>query len=269
MPRAPLKLLKTHAYGNDFLLVDRAGLPDATNLASLARAICHRHRGIGADGLVLADRRPTGARMQLLNADGSPAEVSGNGARCLAAWVAFETGASPGTTLTIDTDAGAKPHELIGRSDQRWAFRASMGVPSGMRRAAVDVGGAAVDVVILNMGNPQCVVLGPATEDRLQHLGPRLSTHPEFPEGTNVELAEIQGPDAVKMLIWERGVGRTESSGTGTCAAAVAAIRWGGAARRLTITAPGGSQDVDWPDDTAQLQLTGWAEIVAEVVWWQ
>jgi diaminopimelate epimerase len=102
----------------------------------------------------------------------------------------------------------------------------------------------------------------------LHRLGPLLATHPEFPHGTNVELVEVRGPGSVTMLIWERGVGPTESSGTGTCAAAVAAMLHGGVSRRVTVTSPGGSQEVDWTEDAGQLQLTGWAEIVAEVAWW-
>ena len=119
---------------------------------------------------------------------------------------------------------------------------------------------------MLRVGNPQCVVLGPATAERLATLAAKLAVHPFFPEGTNVELAEVERPDLVRILIWERGVGPTESSGTGTCAAAVAAAAFGGAARTLDVVAPGGTQRVEWNE--AGLWLTGWAEIVAIVDWW-
>jgi diaminopimelate epimerase len=127
------------------------------------------------------------------------------------------------------------------------------------------VSGEQVNAVVLRVGNPQCVVIGALTEERLHRLGGTLAVHSFFPEGTNVELAEVEAPDRVRILIWERGVGPTSSSGTGTCAAAVAAIRYGGADRTLTVSAPGGSQQVEWTD--AGLLLTGWAEVVADIEW--
>jgi diaminopimelate epimerase len=109
------------------------------------------------------------------------------------------------------------------------------------------------------------VVLGEVSAERLQAIASRLSVHPHFPEGTNVELASVEAPDRVRILIWERGVGPTEASGTGACAAAVAAIQFGGAARDVEIVSPGGSQRVEWTDDG--LFLTGWAELIAEAAW--
>ena len=116
------------------------------------------------------------------------------------------------------------------------------------------------------MGNPQCVVLGPLPEhERFNRLGPALATHPMFPAGTNVEFASIESPGRVRILIWERGVGPTEASGTGACAAAVAAIAYGGASREVAVHSPGGVQHVAWREDG--LYLTGWAEIVADMEW--
>ena len=116
------------------------------------------------------------------------------------------------------------------------------------------------------MGNPQCVVLGPLPDaERFDRLGPALSTHPMFPAGTNVEFAHVEAPDRVRILIWERGVGPTTSSGTGTSASAVAAAAHGGAARDVDVVAPGGTQRVEWRDDG--VSLTGWAEIVLDGQW--
>ena len=119
---------------------------------------------------------------------------------------------------------------------------------------------------MLRVGNPQCVVLGPVTQERLQTIAARLAVHPFFPEGTNVELAAVEAPDRVRILIWERGVGPTEASGTGACAAAVAAAAYGGAHRAADVIAPGGAQRVEWTDD--DILLTGWAELIGEVEWW-
>jgi diaminopimelate epimerase len=272
-----MKLVKAHAFGNDFLLVREQDVPPTADRASLTRELCARHRGIGADGLivfsetpddVLASPKPRsgeGGRMQLLNADGSYSEVSGNGVRCLAAWLARERGIQPGGSIDIETDAGVKGLELLAIEGRRFTFRASMGQPEHLQRRALDVDGTPIDAITLRVGNPQCVVLGDVTEERLHSVAARLAIHPAFPEGTNVELAQVEAPGRVRILIWERGVGPTEASGTGACAAAVAAIAYGGAARDVQVLSPGGAQRVEWTD--AGLFLTGWAEVLFEAHW--
>ena len=140
-----------------------------------------------------------------------------------------------------------------------------MGEPEQIEQHAFQIGDQSLTAVTLRVGNPQCVVLGEVTEARLHTIGRALAVHPHFPEGTNVELATVEAPDRVRILIWERGVGPTEASGTGACAAAVAAIRFGGAARDVQVASPGGTQRVEWDDEG--LFLTGWAELVAECRW--
>jgi diaminopimelate epimerase len=261
-----MNLVKTHALGNDFLLVEAGEVPPACDEARLARTVCDRHRGIGADGLLIFGAGGTGRPgMRLRNADGSRSEISGNGLRCLAAWLAHE-GARP--DIEIDTDAGVKRLELLDRAGERYTFRAAMGAPENVRmeRIVLDAAsGQAVDAVTLRVGNPQCVVLGEVSAPRLHTLAAALAVHPRFPEGTNVELARVERPDHVRILIWERGVGPTEASGTGACAAAVAAMRFGGAAPDLNVESPGGTQRVEWRPDG--IFLTGWAEVVATVRW--
>jgi diaminopimelate epimerase len=263
-----MKLVKAHALGNDFLLVHEQDVPPGTDRAALARALCRRHRGVGADGLITFSDGPRGASMDLLNADGSYSEVSGNGVRCLAAWLARTRAMRPGNSVEIQTDAGTKTLELLaaGPADgRRLTFRAAMGQPEQVRRRPIDVDGTPVDAITLRVGNPQCVVLGDVSVERLHSLAARLAVHPAFPEGSNVELAQVEAPDRVRILIWERGVGPTEASGTGACAAAVAAIAYGGAARDVQVVAPGGTQRVEWTD--AGLFLTGWAEVLFEARW--
>ena len=260
-----MRFVKTHAYGNDFLLVPAEGLEGIADRPDLARRMCDRHRGIGADGLIsftLADGRVV---MQLLNADGSRAEVSGNGVRCLGAWIARERRLAPGAALVVRTDAGPKELTLLESAEPRYCFRASMGQPEQLRQEQLDVAGERVTVVVLRVGNPQCVVLGPLSDARLQALGARLAVHPFFPEGTNVELAAVEAPDRVRILIWERGVGPTHASGTGACAAAVAAAAFAGASRAVEVISPGGAQHVEWTPDG--VWLTGWAEIIATGDW--
>jgi diaminopimelate epimerase len=260
-----MNIVKAHAFGNDFLLVPEREVPPDTDRAALARDLCGRHRGVGADGLITYSDGPRGARMDLLNADGSFSEVSGNGVRCLAAWLARTRAMRPGDAVEIDTDAGSKTLELLAQDGRRLTFRAAMGQPEQVQRRSIDVDGRAIEAVTLRVGNPQCVVLGEVTRERLESIAAKLAVHPVFPEGSNVELASVEAPDRVRILIWERGVGPTEASGTGACAAAVAAIAYGGAARDVQIIAPGGAQRVEWRD--AGLFLTGWAEVLFEARW--
>ena len=260
-----MQLVKAHALGNDFLLVPEQDVPPAADRAALARDLCARHRGIGADGLITFADGPRGARMQLLNADGSYSEVSGNGVRCLAAWLARTRGLKPRQSLEIETDAGTKTVELLEVDGKRLTFRASMGQPEAIRQQSIEVDGVPVEAVTLRVGNPQCVVLGEVSEARLHAVAGRLAVHPVFPEGSNVELATVEAPDRIRILIWERGVGPTEASGTGACAAAVAAMSFGGAQRDVQVESPGGVQRVEWRADG--LYLTGWAEVLFDGRW--
>jgi diaminopimelate epimerase len=258
------RVVKAHAYGNDFLLLAAdAAVVDA---AAAARTLCHRHTGIGADGLILFTTGPRSATMRLWNADGSPSELSGNGLRCLAALVAKDQGLGAGARLDVETGAGLKTLDILAADGASFEFKAQMGQPTNLRQEVIAVAGQTVTASVLGMGNPQCVVLGPLPDEAtFNRLGPALATHAMFPAGTNVEFADIEAPDRVRILIWERGVGPTTSSGTGTSACAVAAIAHGGAHRRLAVIAPGGSQTVEWSD--AGVSLTGWASVVMDGVW--
>jgi len=269
-----LSVVKAHAYGNDFLLLDESSVPEGIDRGALARRMCDRHRGLGADGLILftpADRGSTNhppaaaVRMALLNADGSYSEVSGNGVRCLAACVAERQALAAGGVVDVDTDAGCKRLTLLKREERELLFRAAMGHPEAITMARLEVDGSVIDAVTLRVGNPQCVVLGEVTQARLHGLASKLAVHPHFPHGTNVELAAVEDPGRVRILIWERGVGPTEASGTGACAAAVAAMTYGGANRDVQVVSPGGIQRVEWREDG--LYLTGSAEIIGTCQW--
>jgi diaminopimelate epimerase len=256
-------VIRTDAHGNDFLLINDAELPSGIDRGALARRLCRRKPGPGADGLIVFGEGADAIRMQLRNADGSYSEVSGNGVRCLGAWIADRRHLPNGAEIAIETDAGPRLLTLLERDGRRFRFRASMGHPVNIRRMRLDVNGEGVDVATLNVGNPQCIVLDRCDEASLQRIGGALAVHPHFPEGTNVEFLRADAPDRLTILIWERGVGPTASSGTGTCASAVAAACFAGALRDVEVTAPGGTQRVEWLDDG--LWLTGWAEVVEEI----
>lgn len=262
-----LSLIKAHAYGNDFLYVDATQVGD-TDRVALARQLCARNTGLGADGLIVYSLTAHGARMQLLNADGSYSEVSGNGVRALAA-VLLDQRSVPtplGSEVVIDTDAGEKRLTLLEQAGHCFRFRAAMGQPTELRQQVLDVLGDPLEVVTLRVGNPQCIRLERQLDHaRAMRLGAALEHHPAFPDGTNVEFVEVEAPDRIKILIWERGVGPTMASGTGACGSAVAAAAYGGASRDVVVASPGGEQRVEWQEDG--LFLTGWAEVLYSAQW--
>lgn len=262
-----IAVAKAHAYGNDFLFVP-ADQAEGRALDALSRQLCARHTGIGGDGVIYYTTAPDGsARMKLINADGSPSELSGNGLRCLGALVLHQrraAGLAPVTEVRVDTDAGWKTLTLVSRQNGRYTFRAAMGQPERIAEETLDVDGESVRVSTLAIGNPQCVSIVRELPDleRFNRLGPALATHPRFAAGTNVEFAVVEAPDRVRILIWERGVGPTMASGTGACASAIAASAHGGAGRDVEVIAPGGTQRVEWRDEG--VFLTGWAEVVLD-----
>jgi diaminopimelate epimerase len=259
-----MRFAKGHAYGNDFLYVQAADVAGAP-LDVLARDMCDRHCGVGADGLIVFERRGSDVSMRLFNADGGQAEVSGNGVRGLAALL-LQVESRPGAELAIHTGSGVRHLTRVEREGQRQTFRAAMGIPADIRQVSISAAGETLDAVTLNMGNPQCVLLGPLPPpERFRRLGEALERHTAFPRGTNVEFAFVETPRRVRILIWERGVGPTTSSGTGSCAALVAAASFGGASRDAHVVAPGGAQRVEWTDEG--VYLTGWAEIICEGEW--
>ena len=260
-----MRFTKAHAYGNDFLYVRSGDVAPGAALDALARDLCARHTGVGADGLILYEPTVDGASMRLLNADGSWSEVSGNGVRGLAALLLRDDDGGD-AAITIRSEGGVKQLVRTGREGSRQTFRAAMGLPADLRQVTVTAAGEPVQLVVMNFGNPQCVALGPLPDEaRFNRLGPALEHHEIFPARSNVEFAQVESPDVVRILIWERGVGPTTSSGTGSCASLIAAAAYGGAARDATVIAPGGQQRVEWRDDS--VYLTGWAEVLFDGDW--
>jgi diaminopimelate epimerase len=249
-----MQLTKHHGLGNDFLVVAGAD-PDP----AVARAVCHRHRGVGADGLlVLAPAEPgrTAIGMVLFNADGSRAEMSGNGIGCLAQ-AAVRCGLAAGPEVQVHTGAGLRTVHLAPTGENRTDLATvSMGVlgwPAGA--VAAWVGGRVAEAVWVDVGNPHLVLLArdPVTVgDRAWLADVGAAANAATPGGVNVEVVAA-GDGAVTMDVFERGVGLTDACGTGAVAAAAAARRWGIAGDRSTVTMHGGSVDVAFDGDAATL----------------
>lgn len=258
---------KAHAHGNDFLIVESqyaSGFP----LAALTQRLCARNTGVGADGVeYLSWTSSSSSRIHLHNADGSVAEISGNGTRCVAAYMAHKTRAKVEDTLSIETDAGARACSILGIEGNRFTISSAMGVPSVKAGVVILEDGQSAVGAIVSTGNPHFVVVVEDTSFSVlgrswQEVGNEICHHPNFPWQTNVEFVHAISASEIEIRIFERGVGPTASSGTGTCATAAATILLRGGDRRLNVIAPGGAQQIEWPSKDAQIVLTGSAEIV-------
>lgn len=235
---------KSHGLGNDYLVV----VPDDLSFAlSPARVelLCDRHTGLGSDGLLVfgGELEPGLFGLRILNPDGSEAEKSGNGLRIFAKWL-YDTRRAAGERFTVRTlggDAGVEIHARDGRAREATV---NMGVPrfrDDLTR--LDVAGQELPVVIVNVGNPHCVILRDALDvHELRRLGPLVERHPAFPDRTNVQLAHVLDRSRVELLIWERGAGETQASGSSSCAVAAACHHLGLLDAQVDLTAlmPGG-----------------------------
>ncbi len=258
-----IPFVKAHACGNDFLVIQEKHAQGRHS--ELARRLCARNTSIGADGIEFLQRRADGSFfLRLFNSDGSEAELSGNGTRCAAAWLAASEGLRE---MRFGTHGGERTCRILRAESPHFEVESAMGVPRIMQRTIVLGGVGEIAGAMVNVGNPHFVIRV-ESDDFSAHglpweeLGAKISVSPLFPHGTNVEFVRVLSPDAIEFRIFERGCGPTASSGTGTCASATAAIALYGAARELTATAPGGPQRVVWPAASQPMLLTGPAEIV-------
>lgn len=271
---------KYHGDGNDFIVV----APDQVqenDYSALAQAICDRHFGVGADGCVFVGEISTEhVFLRIFNRDGSEAGMSGNGFRCGCAFLHHRALVDQ-TEVTLMTASGVKGYTLLRQEEGSWTYQSRMGPPvfepaaipfrapdevQDIQGYSLDVGGEQVSIAALSVGNPQCIVFVeelPEEED-FRRLGRGLERHPDFPERTNVSFVQVVGSKQLKIRLWERGVGPTHSSGTGSCGAAVAAIRAGKIQSPVAVSTETGSQLVEW-DSGTEILLTGDARFIAEI----
>ena len=254
---------KASACGNDFLMVE--GERASGDLVALSRRLCDRHRGVGADGVEwLFPDAEADVKARLINADGSEAEISGNGTRCVAAEICSRENK---TEVVVRTGAGLKTCRLIGREDGREAcrqgstfeFETDMGQPEVGDQLSIETMWVRAVGTRVSMGNPHFVIFVENFQEGWQRQAALIGTQPQFPQGTNVEYVVVRDASEIEIRLFERGVGETQSSGTGSCAAAVAAIASGRVASPVTVISPGGAQTVRWED---QVYLRGPATLV-------
>lgn len=267
---------KAHACGNDFLIVTEDAA-SGLDWADLTRRLCARNTGIGADGIeFFAWTGAASGRIRLHNADGSIAEISGNGTRCVAAWMAASLNAQPGDELRIETDAGLRVC-LVNAVDAADGYSVDvttgMGVPTIALKTVRLANGIEVAGAEISTGNPHFVVVVDNPDfvvqnHRWQAIGAEICVHPDFPHQTNVEFVRIVNKSEIEIRIFERGVGPTTSSGTGSSASATAAIAFHGCASPLRVVAPGGPQTIAWSGSGNELMLTGPASLIARGEAW-
>jgi diaminopimelate epimerase len=257
---ALIPFVKASACGNDFLLVDAVNVESAaqTDLAAITQRMCDRHEGVGADGVEwMYPHAAADVEIRLINADGSEAEISGNGTRCVAAYICAEQGKE---RITIRTGAGLKTCMLTGRSDADYEFEVEMGEAMVGAELAVKLGEGEVRGIPVSMGNPHYVVFINEFAERWQEHAAAIQRSGVFPDGVNVEFVAADGKHDVSARFFERGVGETQSSGTGSCASAVAAMTTGRAESPVRVHAPGGIQTVR--RDGSMVFLRGSARLV-------
>lgn len=246
---------KAHGAGNDFLLT-WAELAPTGDMAAIARAICDRHTGIGADGWIIVD----GASIRLFNADGSEAEISGNGTRCAAALLVHAGEAAPDVFIT--TGAGIKHLRLMERHGPRFLFEMNMGLPRWHEdelRHNLSLSSGPVEVTVLDVGNPQCAMLVDEIPANWRELGAEIEGHLFFPKRTNVSFVHVLDGHTVEARFYERGAGATLSSGTGSTGAAFAAILRRVVSSPVRVVTEAGDLNLRWDDS---VYLTGPAVII-------
>lgn len=240
---------KYEGTGNDFV-VGTASRDDAVS-PDEARALCDRHFGVGADGVLLVlppVSAGADARMRVVNADGSVPEMCGNGLRCAALYVARARNMTEGR-LVFDTDAGPRPCTVDDR-DGRGLVTIDMGVVRVTGTERVPVDGETWELVLADAGNPHAIVRRDVARSVIDAVGPRLATHPIFPNGSNIEFATFRGDD-IDLVVYERGVGVTLACGTGACATVAVAVHLGLASRgrEVAVHLPGGTLAIVLRDD--------------------
>jgi diaminopimelate epimerase len=250
-----IPFVKASACGNDFLIID--GLYVPPDIAEFSRRICDRHHGVGADGVEwLFPVTDADTQARLINADGSEAEISGNGTRCVAAWLFSEEAEQ---TLAIRTGAGIKVCTLTSHTENIYEFETAMGTPEIRDAFSIQLKSGEVRGNPVSMGNPHYVIFVKEFSFDWQIQAAEIGRHPDFTQGVNVELVVVKDKSNVEVRFFERGVGETQSSGTGSCAAAVAAIANKQVQSPVRVHAPGGVQTVRWE---SEVFLRGPAQLI-------
>ena len=270
-----MKFAKMHGLGNDFVLINCLEEKiSGIDLSFWAEKLCHRHFGIGADGLMLIlPSEVADLRMRIFNADGSEAEMCGNGIRCFAKF-AYEHGLVKEKEIKVETLAGIIVPRLHLKGKEVEAVEVDMGMPRFLRKEIPMLGEGETKVIdekfevddkelritCVSMGNPHCVIFVDDVDSfRLWAIGASIENHLLFPQRSNVEFVQVMNPNELKVRVWERGVGETLACGTGACASLVASVLNNKTQRNVKVRLRGGNLSVEWRDDN-HIFITGPAQ---------
>ncbi len=267
-----MRFTKMHGCGNDYVYIDCFRQPPPVDAPALSRAISDRHFGVGSDGLILiCPSERADARMRMFNADGSEAEMCGNGVRCVAKYV-YDHGLVRKPTLTVETGRGILTLDLETAGGKVNSVRVNMGEPildaaniptnlpgdPPVNVPLVIDSHLTLPVTCVSMGNPHCIAFVPEISDGIVHgHGPRIENHSAFPRRTNVEFVRVENPAEMTMRVWERGSGETMACGTGACAVAVAGVLTGRTQRKVLIHLRGGDLHLHWSENDNHVYMTG------------
>jgi diaminopimelate epimerase len=276
-----VKFTKIHSLGNDFLIVEEVKLRGIEDKPTLARQICERHTGVGADGLLIirvTDKSKGLVNFRVFNADGTEAEISGNGLRCAAAYL-YHYKKVDSKSLEFHTTAGKRKSKLIKQNDHLYNIKIEMGIPLLSSQDIPFYDGSVHDkiidyplsinrkvypITVVSLGNPHCAIFFDRFPARIEwhQIGREIELHPFFLKKTNVEFIRVMSRKEIEVLFWERGVGETLSSGSGSCAAAVASILKGLTDKKVKVRTSMGVLEVEW--NKKKVFQSGPAEIVLE-----
>jgi len=274
-----MKFFKFHSLGNDFLIIDETETKGFSDISTLAGRICDRHTGVGADGLLLVsvkDKTKGRVKFRIFNADGTEAEISGNGLRCAAAYLYHQKKINS-PQITFLTTAGQRECKLIEGKKNLFHIRIEMGIPQlNSKDIPFDDGSTHEKIIdyplsinqkiypitVISLGNPHCAIFVDRFPARIEwhQIGREIESHPFFPNRTNIEFIRVLSRDVIDVLFWERGVGETLSSGSGSCAAAVASILKGLTEKRVQVRTSMGYLTVEW--EKKKIYQSGPTEVV-------
>jgi diaminopimelate epimerase len=274
-----MKFNKIHSLGNDFLIVEETETRDFPDISKLAWKICDRHTGVGADGLLIIsikNRKKGLVNFRIFNADGTEAEISGNGLRCAAAYLYQQKKVEPSQIL-FSTSTGQRECDLIERKKNHFLIRIEMGIPrlssqdipfddGSPHEKIIDyplsISHESYPVTVISLGNPHCAIFVDRFPARIEwhQIGREIESHPFFPKRINIEFIRVLSREEIEVLFWERGVGETLSSGSGSCAAAVASILKNLTEKKVKVRTSMGQLTVEWEKE--KVYQTGPAEVV-------
>lgn len=282
-----MRFVKFQGFGNDYIVIEQSAIGDMYSPGELARAICERHYGAGADGIAIIEfpRNATSDFfVRIFNPDGSEAGLSGNGTRCAAAYVHHQ-GLSCAPSLRLQTSARMTVYHLREKSAKgQYLFDSELGKPTfsphsipmicdGESERVINyplklADGKTLHVTAVNVGNPHCAIFVEDFESiEWRRIGAELERHTLFPERTNVEFIRVLDAEKIELRIWERGVGETHSSGTCASAAVVASVLMKNCNRRIAVATQGGTLEVEWREFDDEIVLTGLSSVVYEGNW--